>query len=224
MSSQVLGITQVRTFASTCSDGSRISPRRGRQLPRGALAYDFAIFSQKLHEIERIWTPRGARIPGAPLGSATDLEQTVVVMGQSNVFTGACPRVRGLCMMSFPVWLTGPMFLRGGLCLWGLCQGDPLDRDPPWIGTSRQRSPLNRDPPGQRPSPLDREALDRDPSWTETPPEQRPPGLKPPDREPQTETPWIGTPHMVKSGWFTSYWNAFLINIVVTFPSAVYNT
>ena len=35
----------------------------------------------------------------------------------------------GLCMMSLPVWLTGLMFLLGGLCLWshvlsvGLCQG-----------------------------------------------------------------------------------------------------
>ena len=41
------------------SGGSRISPRRGRQLPRGAPTYDFAKFSQKLHEIERIWTPGG---------------------------------------------------------------------------------------------------------------------------------------------------------------------
>ena len=43
------------------SGGSRISPRRGRQLPRGggAPTYDFAIFPQKLHEIERIWAPRG---------------------------------------------------------------------------------------------------------------------------------------------------------------------
>ena len=39
------------------SGGSRISPRRGRQLPGGAPTYDFAKFSQKLHEIERIWTP-----------------------------------------------------------------------------------------------------------------------------------------------------------------------
>ena len=37
-----------------CSGGSRISPRRGRQLSRGVPTYDFAKFSQKLHEIERI--------------------------------------------------------------------------------------------------------------------------------------------------------------------------
>ena len=38
------------------SGGSRISPRWGRQLSRGAPTYDFAKISQKLHEIERIWT------------------------------------------------------------------------------------------------------------------------------------------------------------------------
>ena len=42
-----------------CSGGSRISPRRGRQLPRGAPTYDFAKFFRKLHEIERIRTPGG---------------------------------------------------------------------------------------------------------------------------------------------------------------------
>ena len=53
------------------SGGSRISPRWGRQLSRGgggAPTYDFAKFSQKLHEIETIWNPRGrgAR-PSPPL-------------------------------------------------------------------------------------------------------------------------------------------------------------
>ena len=44
-------------------------------------------------------------------------------LGQGNVFTGVCQlfcsQGRGsLCMMSLPVWLTDPMFLPGGLCLW----------------------------------------------------------------------------------------------------------
>ena len=56
---------------SLYSGGSRISPRRGHQLPGGAPTYDFAKISQKLHEIERIWTGRGARVPCAPLRSAT---------------------------------------------------------------------------------------------------------------------------------------------------------
>ena len=41
----------------------------GANSPGGAPTYDFAKFSQKLHEIERIWTP-GAR-PSHPLRSAT---------------------------------------------------------------------------------------------------------------------------------------------------------
>ena len=38
---------------------------------RGASTYDFAKFSQKLHEIERIWIPGGAR-PSCPPRSATE--------------------------------------------------------------------------------------------------------------------------------------------------------
>ena len=43
------------------SGGSRISPRRGRQLPGGggAPTYDFAKFSQKMHEIEKFGPPGG---------------------------------------------------------------------------------------------------------------------------------------------------------------------
>ena len=41
------------------SGGSRIFLRRGCQLSRGVPTYEFAKFSQKLHEIERIWTRGG---------------------------------------------------------------------------------------------------------------------------------------------------------------------
>ena len=38
-------------------------------------------------------------------------------LGQGNIFTGVCrsfcPQGGGLCMMSLPVWLPGPMFLPG---------------------------------------------------------------------------------------------------------------
>ena len=46
---------------------------RGRQLPGGggAPTYNFAKFSQKLHEIERIWVPRGGGRPLRPPKSAT---------------------------------------------------------------------------------------------------------------------------------------------------------
>ena len=40
--------------------------------PGGAPTYDFAKFSWKLHEIERIWAPRGGGAPRAPPKSATD--------------------------------------------------------------------------------------------------------------------------------------------------------
>ena len=37
----------------------RIHDRWGRQPSKGASTYDFAKILQKLHEIERIWIPRG---------------------------------------------------------------------------------------------------------------------------------------------------------------------
>ena len=55
-------------------------------------------------------------------------------LGQGNVFIGVYSQTSGggLCMMSLPVWLPGPMFLLGGsrslvpcpggLCSGGLCQ------------------------------------------------------------------------------------------------------
>ena len=47
----------------------------GRQLPGGASTYDFAKFSQKLYQIERIWVPRGAR----PLCPPLDLPLVIAV-------------------------------------------------------------------------------------------------------------------------------------------------
>ena len=44
----------------------------GANSPGGVPTYDFVKISQKLHEIERIWTPRGGRAsPAPPLRSAT---------------------------------------------------------------------------------------------------------------------------------------------------------
>ena len=45
------------------SGGSRISPRRGRQLSRGDANIRFCQIFQKLHKIERIWTPGGGARP-----------------------------------------------------------------------------------------------------------------------------------------------------------------
>ena len=38
----------------------------GANLPGGAPTYEFVKFSQKLHETERIWTPRGGARPLCP--------------------------------------------------------------------------------------------------------------------------------------------------------------
>ena len=46
------------------SGGSRIFPRGGREPSRGGREH--AKFSRKLHEIERIWTPRGGRASLTP--------------------------------------------------------------------------------------------------------------------------------------------------------------
>ena len=37
-------------------------PEEGAPTPQRGPTYDFAIFSQKLHEIERIWAPGGASL------------------------------------------------------------------------------------------------------------------------------------------------------------------
>ena len=44
----------------------------GANSPGGVPTYNFAKISQKLHEIKRIWTPRGAHFPHTPPKSAND--------------------------------------------------------------------------------------------------------------------------------------------------------
>ena len=59
-----------------------------------------------------------------------------VVFSQASVSHSVHGGGRGLCMMSLPVWLPGPMFLLEGLCLWchvpprGVFVLCPPDRDP----------------------------------------------------------------------------------------------
>ena len=79
---------QLKTFPSCItlhhiwlvSGGSRISPKRGRQLPKVLLFCNF--FCQKLHENERIWTPGGGARPWRPLRSAN---ASVIKNADSNV-------------------------------------------------------------------------------------------------------------------------------------------
>ena len=52
-----------------CSGGSRTCLKGEAPTPKvGVLTY---IFGRKLHENERIWTPRAAGVPGAPLTSTS---------------------------------------------------------------------------------------------------------------------------------------------------------
>ena len=106
----------------------------------------------------------------------------------------------------------------------GLPDRDPLDKDP-----LRQRPPprqrpsswtetlvLDRDPPpGQRPSSwTETLLLDRDPPGQRPPGQRHPPGKRPPRQKPPWQwPPWQRHPHTVTSGWYASYWNAFLFLI-----------
>ena len=75
------------------SDGSRISSRWGREPSGGggAWTHNFAKFSQKLHEIERIWTPggggRGVR-PSPPLDPPQDIETQITKFYSFKRFGG----------------------------------------------------------------------------------------------------------------------------------------
>ena len=61
-------------MGARCQGGSRIFVEGGANPPAGALTYDFAKISEKLHEIEKIW---------AFLGSATGCGISIVLMWTS---------------------------------------------------------------------------------------------------------------------------------------------
>ena len=60
-------VEDIKTSHNRCllkySGGSRIFPRGGANSPK---CYYFSIFCRKLHENERIWTPRGGARPWCP--------------------------------------------------------------------------------------------------------------------------------------------------------------
>ena len=59
------------------SGGSKISPRRGRQLPGGAPTYDFVNICRKLHENEENLAARGRASPAPPLDPPLYLEKSL---------------------------------------------------------------------------------------------------------------------------------------------------
>ena len=136
-------------------------------------------------------------------------------LGQGNVFTRIfhyLNRVGDLCIMSFPVWLYGPMFLPRDLCAWthvpsreslsrwslsrevsvqgvslqwglcpeGLCRGKSLSRGSLSSGVPVQGVLIQETP--SRESVTSRISVQG--------------GSRPPP--------------LLRSGWYTSYWNAFL--------------
>ena len=69
-------------------------PEEGAPTPQGgAPTYDFAIFSRKLHEIERIWAPGGggARDARPPLRSAT-----VISLSKKHVLASVIMNIPGV--------------------------------------------------------------------------------------------------------------------------------
>ena len=61
-------------------------PEVGAPTLRGAPTYDFAKISQKLHEIERIWTPRGGASKILLCRSATGWLSILKTIGSSVLF------------------------------------------------------------------------------------------------------------------------------------------
>ena len=109
--------------------------------------------------------PRG----GLLMGGRVCLEGVCILgVWGKVIFSEACVshsvHGEGFCMMSLPVWLSGPTSLLGGLCpgwgesLWGLCPGQSLSRGCFVQGGLCRETPKNQ-----------------------------------------------------KSGWYASYWNAFLV-------------
>ena len=60
----------------------------GANSPGGAPTYEIAKFSEKLHEIERIWTPRGGARPSRP-----PLDPPMVT---DSIQTPFCSMLRGI--------------------------------------------------------------------------------------------------------------------------------
>ena len=132
-------------------------------------------------------------------------------LGQGNIFTSMCLSTWGegclpQCMLGYPP--TCPPGSR------------PPQADPPW---SRHTPPDQAHPPGSKP-PGSRYPPEADtPRTRHTPPKNRHPRTRhPPEQTPQgADTPPDQAPPQkadcsiqLMSGWYASYWNAFLLKHV----------
>ena len=122
-------------------------------------------------------------------------------LGQGNIFTGVCLSIGGLCMVSLPVWLSGPMFLLGGLCLWShvpssvqgsLCMGDLCP------GGSVQGRSLSRGVSVQEVT------IQGVSVWG---------SLSKGRGSLSGGSFYRDTPQNQESGWYASHWNAFLFHL-----------
>ena len=100
---------------------STFSQWRIQDFPKeGAPTYDFVKISQKLHEIERIWTPRG---PSHPLRSVT-------VSLSSVLFVGECKKIQkqwiffDFCIVMLRLNLSVSPFLINQWCIQDFPEGD----------------------------------------------------------------------------------------------------
>ena len=82
------------------SGGSRISPRRGRQLPKLLLFCNF--FAKNCMKMKEFGPPGGARVPGAPLRSANDylLVNCTYLFISSIIFIVNCHLMHVVCVES----------------------------------------------------------------------------------------------------------------------------
>ena len=101
-----------------------------------------------------------------------------------------------------------------GVCLstWGVSASVHAGMPPPW----EQTYPRSRHPPGRPPWEQTPHPPEQTPPWEQTPPEQTPspPGADtPPSRPPWEQTPPPRDGHCC--GRYASYWNAFLLPLVI---------
>ena len=139
-------------------------PRGGGARPGGP-TNNFAKFSQKLHEIDRIWTPRGAGVPRAPFRSAT------AGGGHQNMYSWQASAMYPTGMLSCYClqWSCGKVMLLHLsviLSTGGGCLADPPGQTPP-----RQTPPPGQTLPSRHPLL----------------------GRHSPCRHPQADTPWADT-------------------------------
>ena len=95
----------------------------GASTPKSAIIFQF--FCRKLHENERIWTPMGAHVPGAPLTSTNGMSGDGYVQSGVSIPGGS---------MSTWVSISGVGMSMGGVCP-GVGTHPPQTWELRWVGS-----------------------------------------------------------------------------------------